>query len=54
MNVTDKQRVITYISIFYGYNKREAEKAYNEYTEERKKALLENYNAACRKAFYYD
>ena len=54
MNATDKQRVIIYIISYYGYNKNEAEKAYTDYTEEHRKHLLENYNAACKRAFYYD
>ena len=54
MSATDKQRVITYIISFYGYNKSEAEKAYGEYSEEYRKALLENYKAVCRKVFCYE
>lgn len=49
MSATDKQRVITYIVSFYGYNKYEAEKAFTDYTEEHRKLLLKNYMAACRK-----
>lgn len=49
MSTTDKQRVITYITIFYGYNKREAEKAYQDYSEERRQHILAAYHAICSK-----
>lgn len=49
MSATDKQRVITYITIFYGYNKSEAERAYQDYSEERRQNILATYRAICSK-----
>ena len=54
MTKQEKDQVIYYIRTFYGVTKKQAEKWYKEYSEERRKLLLDIYRDQCKKAFYYD